>query len=350
MAASFWQRRWKLILNIVTIVGLVGFAIAIRHDLMETLKNLGRVNAWWLLTLIPIEMMNYHAQARLYQRVFAVVGNVLSYKSLMRVTIELNFVNHVFPSAGAAGISYFGLRLKSATGGITAAKATLVHIIKLALTFLTYEVLLIVGMLSLAAINRVNGLVILFGTAISILLIVATALFAHIVGSKARINRLFVGLTNVLNRIIHVFRPNSPETINVSGVRDVFDDFHHNYKLLRSSIPRLHSSFWWAMVMNATEILAIYVVFLAFGYTVNIGAIILAYGVANFAGGISVLPGGVGVYEFLMTAVLATTGVPVAVSIPVIVMYRVVSTLIQVPPGYILYQRNLSRAGTGRAG
>jgi uncharacterized protein (TIRG00374 family) len=84
-------------------------------------------------------------------------------------------------------------------------------------------------------------------------------------------------------------------------------------------------------------------VFLAFGETVNIGAVILAYGVANFAGLVSVLPGGVGIYEFLMTAVLATAGVPARVSIPVIVMYRVINTLIQLPPGYYLYQRNLSR-------
>ena len=95
-------------------------------------------------------------------------------------------------------------------------------------------------------------------------------------------------------------------------------------------------------MMNVTEILSIYTVFLAFGEVVNIGAIILAYGVANFAGLISVLPGGVGIYEFLMTAVLATAGVPASVSIPVIVMYRVLSTLIQVPPGYYLYQKNLS--------
>jgi uncharacterized membrane protein YbhN (UPF0104 family) len=47
---------------------------------------------------------------------------------------------------------------------------------------------------------------------------------------------------------------------------------------------------------------------------VNPGAIILAYAVANFAGLISILPAGVGIYEALMSAVLAATGIPAGVS------------------------------------
>jgi uncharacterized protein (TIRG00374 family) len=77
---------------------------------------------------------------------------------------------------------------------------------------------------------------------------------------------------------------------------------------------------------------------LAFGEWVNFGAIIIAYAIANFAGLVSVLPGGIGIYEGLMTAVLASTGISPSVSLPVTVMYRVVNTLIQIPPGYYLYQ------------
>jgi uncharacterized membrane protein YbhN (UPF0104 family) len=69
----------------------------------------------------------------------------------------------------------------------------------------------------------------------------------------------------------------------------------------------------------------------------------LAYGIANVAGLVSVLPGGIGIYEALMTAVLVSTGVPAAVSLPVTVMYRVANTLIQIPPGYYLYQQSLRR-------
>jgi putative heme transporter len=344
---SFLASHWKLLLNIVTIVALVLSAYFLRSDLGDTINNFKQVNAWMILLLIPIEVLNYHAQTKLYQGMFNIVGNRLSYRFLLRASVELNFVNHVFPSGGAAGISYFGLRLKN--GEITAAKATLIHVMKLALTFLSFEILLVIGMLCLAAVGKVNNLTILVGTAISTILLICTGLFAYVVGSKARINQLFTGITRGLNRLIKVVRPKHPETINISKAREVFDDFHDNYKQLRHSLPQLKGPFWWAFMANLTEVLAVYAVFFAFGEKVNIGAVILAYGVANFAGLVSVLPGGVGVYEFLMTAVLTTAGVPVGVSIPVIVMYRVVNTLIQVPAGYILYQRHLSSGDRGAA-
>jgi len=80
----------------------------------------------------------------------------------------------------------------------------------------------------------------------------------------------------------------------------------------------------------------------------NIGAVILAYAVANFAGLVSVLPGGIGIYEALMTAVLVASGVPAAVSLPVTVMYRVVNTAVQIPIGYYFYHRTLQGDHGGR--
>lgn len=61
---------------------------------------------------------------------------------------------------------------------------------------------------------------------------------------------------------------------------------------------------------------------------------IIAYAVANFAGLVSVAPGGTGIYEGLMIAVMVSAGVSAGVTIPVVIMYRVLNTLIQVPPGY----------------
>jgi uncharacterized protein (TIRG00374 family) len=83
------------------------------------------------------------------------------------------------------------------------------------------------------------------------------------------------------------------------------------------------------------------VVYVAFGTYVDVGAIILAYAVANFAGLISVLPGGTGIYEALMTIVLVAAGIPARLSLPVTIMYRVINTVLQLPPGYFLYHRAL---------
>lgn len=340
---SVFAGHWKLILNWLTLGALLVLIYAIRHQLASTVSNLAHVNAWFLLLLLPIELLNYHAQARLYQRLFGIVGNKLSYKFLLKTSVELNFVNHVFPSGGVTGISYFGLRLRKGSE-ITGGKATLIQIMKLALTFLSFEVLIVIGLICLAAMGRVNNLTILVAGSLSTLLVVGTIVFAYIVGSKNRINSFFLFVTKGLNRLIQIVRPSSPETINIAKARTVFDDFHDNFQQLKDNHRALRSPFWYAFLANLTEVLAIYVVYFAFGKYVNFGAVVLAYGIANFAGLVSVLPGGVGVYEALMTAVLASVGVPPRISLPVTIMYRVLNTAIQIPPGYVLYQRSLNRS------
>lgn len=339
---SILRRKWKLILNIVTLVALIVLIYLIRHQLGATIDDLGHINGWALLLIIPIEILNYHAQTKMYQKLFGVVGNELSYKYLFKASLELNFVNHVFPSGGVTGISYFGVRL-SDDDKISGGKATLIQIMKLVLTLLSFELLLLIGLISLAAAGHVNNLTILVAATLSTLLFALTVVFAYVVGSKSRINSFFTALTKALNWFIHLIFRHHPETINIQSARSLFDDFHDNYQLIVSHRKQLKQPFWYAFLANVTEVLAIYVVYLAFGHFVNIGAIILAYGVANFAGLISVLPGGIGIYEALMTAVLAAAGVPPRVSLPVTIMYRVVNTLIQLPPGYYLYQKALNR-------
>jgi putative heme transporter len=258
MSEHHWlRRRWKLILNIVTIAALCVLVYAIREQLVDTLSNLGKVNAWALLLIFPVEALNYHSQAKLYQGLFGIVGNKLSYRFLFRTSLELNFVNHVFPSGGAAGISYFGLRMRDGEI-ITGGKATLVQVMKLGLLFVSFEILILLGMLSLAVMGRVSNLTILVGASLSTLLVVSTFVFAYIIGSKARINAFFLTLTKILNRIIQLVRPRHPETINIGRARRLFDDFHDNYQAIKTNYKKLKAPFWWAFMANFTEILAIY--------------------------------------------------------------------------------------------
>lgn len=336
---SFLKRRWKLLLNIFTVVALLVLVFAVREQLVGTLENLRKVHAWALLLLLPLQWLNYDAQTRLYKGLFKVVGNHLSYKSLFRTALELNFINSVFPSGGVSGISYFGVRMRSST--ITGGRATVVQVMKLMLLFLSFEILLLAGLLIMAWGGHVNDVVILAAGSLSTLLIVGTICFVAIIGSERRIAATFTFLTRTINRVIHIVRPKHPETISIAKARGTVEELHQNYKIMEKHYRQLRWPFWWALVANVTEVATVYVVYIAFDQWINVGSIILAYSIANFAGLVSVLPGGVGVYEALMTAVLAATGVPAAVSIPVTVMYRVLNMLIQLPPGYYFYHRKL---------
>ena len=333
------RARWKIILNIATFIGMLILVLALRNQIIDSFNNIRHVRWGWLLLLPVWQLLNYDAYARQNKDLFLILGKKVSYKFLYKVNLELNFVNHVFPSGGVSGFSYFGLRLKDK--GISGAQASLVQLLRFVLIYVAFIVLLVGALLMLSFSGNVNPFVLLVGGSISTLIIVGTAGMAFIIGSRRRINAFFGFLTKIINRVIYVIRRNHPETISVENAKHAFEDLHQNYLIIRKDYRVLKWPLIWSLSANLTEIATVYTVYLAFGHMVNPGAIILAYALANAAGFLSILPSGVGVYEALMTTVLAIGGVPPAISLPVTVMYRVLSMLIQLLPGYIFYHKRM---------
>jgi len=333
------KSRIKVYISIVTIISLFGLVYALRQQIVDTFRNLDNVNPWALALMPLLQVVNYHAYTKMYQQVYYVLGDELNYRKLYKVQLELNFVNNVFPSGGVSGISYFGLRMRRLGAG--AGKSTLVQVIKFALVFISFQILLAVGLIALAIGGQAGGLLLLIAGSISTLLFVGTVLMAYILGSRGRINSFFAFFTKIINKIIHFFKRNAPDLINVDKVHETFFELHDNYMVLRKDLRQLKKPLYYALLANTTEILTIYAVYMAFGQFINPGAIIIAYAVSNFAGLISVLPGGIGIYEALMTATLAAAGIPAALSLPVTVMYRILNSIIQLPPGGYFYHKAL---------
>jgi uncharacterized protein (TIRG00374 family) len=333
------QKTWKTVFTVITLLALVGLIIGLHKQIISTVENLGKVNTWALLLVIPMEIFNYDAQARLYKATLSSLGQKVSYRFLYRFSLELNLVSTIFPSGGISGFSYTNIRFR--TEGVSAAQATIVQLIKFFMIFFAFQILLIIGVLFLAIGGHANEVVILITGSLVTLLFLLTVGTIFIVGSRNRIDTVFTYITRAINRVIKVVRPKVKETINIERSRKVFNELHDHYLYFKKNQKELRAPLLFAVIANATEIGALYVFYLAFGHVVNPGAIILAYAVANFAGIISVLPAGIGVYETLMTLVLASAGISPSLSIPVTIMYRVVNTVIQVAPGYYFYQKSL---------
>lgn len=338
------RSKWRLILTLITFAALAVLIYGVRKDIGGVIENLGKVNTLALLLIIPIEAINYDVYTRFYVRLFKILGKPVRYRDMYKLNLELNFVNHILPSGGVSGISYFTVRMRAF--GVSGPKSTLSQLIKLLILYVSFQPLLILGIFLLALRGHVDNLIMVVASSIITLLVVGTFGFIYMIESRSRINTFLTALTKILNKLIGFFR-RKPETINIPGAQTAFNELHDNYQLLKENWRELKAPFLYMMIANISEIAAVYIVYIAFGRLVNVGAVILAYAVANFAGLISVLPAGIGVYEGLMTAVLAATGISAGLSIPVTIMYRVLNMVIQLTPGYYFYQRAL-RTGLDR--
>lgn len=335
---------FKLLLTAATFVALAVAIYALRQQIGSVITDLGKVNAWALLLIIPLQALNYHAYARFYIHILSTLGERVNYKSMYRLTLELNFINHILPSGGVSGISYFSMRSRPL--GISTAQSTMTQLMKLLLLFVSFQPLLVLGVIVLAADGHVNNFVLALASSLVTLLIIGTVVAVYIAESRRRVNALLGFMANLLNKIIGLVRRGHPAAINMERASRAFDELHDNYVLLKKRWRQLKMPFLYMLLANITEVASVYVVYIAFGNFVNVGAVILAYAVANFAGLISILPAGIGVFEGLMTATLAATGIAASLSIPVTIMYRVVSMFVQLLPGYVFYQRSLQAGFT----
>lgn len=340
---NYLKHNWKLILNIVTFTLLALAIFLVRTDILNAIRDLGKINSIALILIIPLQIQNYAAYAHLYQEFLKILGSKHDFKFMFKVALEMNFVNHVFPSGGVSGFSYFAARLKPA--GVSAAQATLTQTMRFVLTFASFVFLLFIGLFLLALGGSASNMTILITCSLAFLTVFLIIVGIYIVSSKKRIKSSIKFLTKVINRVLHVVRPNHPETISLKRVEEVGNETHKNYEILKEKLPQLRTPFFYSSLANITELATIYVVYIAYGSYVNPGAVIIAYALANFAGLIAVLPGGIGVYEGLMAAVLVSAGVPAGIAISVTVMYRVLNLLLSLPVGYYYYHKAVATLG-----
>lgn len=334
------KSRWRQVITLVTLVALGLLVYLSREQIGETISNLGRVHLSLLLLIVVWKFVAFHGYTALYQDLFNILGKKLSYWPMFKVSLELNFVNNVFPSGGVTGFSYFGIKMRQF--GVSVGKSTLVQLMRFVTTFISFQVFIFAGLLILAMFGEVGNFTILVASSLATFLLAGTLAVTYIVEDRRRIDSFFTAITKVINRVIQIVRPKYPETINIASARQVFLDLHENYLLLKQNYKKLKGPMINVSIANFGELATLYSVFLAFGEVVNPGAVIIAYAVANFAGLISVLPGGIGIYEGLMIAVFATAGVSPAISIPAIIMYRILTMLLQLPVGYYFYHRTIN--------
>jgi uncharacterized protein (TIRG00374 family) len=333
--------KLKAWINIITLVALVVVIVLMRHQFAKVFADLHHIVWAGIVGMIAIELYNFYTNGKMYQEYLKVIGEKVGSWELFKASLELNFVNLVFPSGGVSGFSYFSVRTKPL--GVSTAKATMVQAARFVLLFTTFLPLLLIGMIVLTVSGRASHLTILVGSSITTLTVVGSLLALYIISSPSRIRAFMLWLPKAINyvaRLLHARK--TREILNIARIERGLDQLHADYKVIRKDVGKLRKAFFWAFMNNVTEMLVIYMAFVAYGHWINPGALILAYAVANFAGLVSLF-GGAGVYEFLMTSIMASAGVPAALALSATLLYRVVNMTVFIPLGYGFYRNFLAR-------
>lgn len=336
-------RGW---LTTITLVLLCIVVVAAWPEIERAWALLATVDVWVLLLLLPVQLLSYYAAGSMIFAYLRSKGDLhgMSHWSMTRLALEFNFVNHILPSGGAAGFSYMAWVL--GRHGVSPSRATIAQLIRFLLTFVSFVVLMLAAVGVLAVTSNLDRSIVLMTFILTVATIAAIVLSVWLVGNTHRLRRFAHKLCSFVNGVVGwVTRGARTSVANEETVYGFFAGIHDDYRAIRRDRKILFVPFLWGIITNVLDVLLIWISFWALGHVVDPAVLFIAFGIASIAGAVSVTPGGAGVYEAVMVAFLATTGITPEVAIAGTLLARVVLLTGTILFGYIFYQLTVVKYG-----
>ena len=336
-------RFWVTIITFVLLALLVFFGW---DQITLAWGLLGRVNLWVWALLIPVQLLSYYSTGGMIFSFLRSKGNLqtTTHWQMTRIALELNFVNHILPSGGAAGFSYLSWVLRR--HGVSAGRSTMAQIIRFILSFISFVLIVIIAVIFLAFDHQIDRTIIVVSAALIFAAIGGTALIIYLVGNHKRLITFSGWLTRTGNKITSVLlRGKKSHIFKLQTVEGFFTELHEDYLEIRRDNSILIRPFLWATLTNVLDVSLIFIAFLSLGSLVNPATLFIAFGIASVISVLSSSPGGVGVYETIMIAFLTSAGVQPDVAIAGTLLARVTLLVGTILFGYIFYQLTINKYG-----
>lgn len=343
MRKGLSARSWLTVITLVLLGVVIFFA---QGQILKAWELIGSINLWILALLIPVQFFSYYATGGMIFSYLRSKGDLrdVSHWRMARFALELNFVNHVLPSGGAAGFSYLGWLLNKYK--VSVARTTMAQIVRFALTFISFVLLLMVAVTMLILDHRIDRVILLICVGLGVVATGAIVAGVLILENKKRLESFSAWTTRFINRIVaKVTRGRKRKILKDSIILNFFSELHEDYLAIRRDRRILIKPFIWAVLANVADVVLIWIAFWSLGYMINPALLFVAFGIASLAGGISAIPGGAGVYETIMITFLASSQVPAEVAIAGTLLARVTLVLGTVLFGYLFYQLTINKYG-----
>jgi uncharacterized membrane protein YbhN (UPF0104 family) len=346
---------FKKILSIITIALVVVIAyIAFNEEVIvngetitmwaATMRAFSEINIWILLLLIPEQLMMYFAAGQIY---FAFLrarqGLQITQSKLMRVSLEINFVNTALPSAGVSGLGYLIWRLK--TFNISPGQVSFIHVLRYAISALantiqTWIAIVIVLIAGTVISGGEWALWLAGGIALGIEVVIFIAWL--IIRRQKTVDWFAATASKIINGVVKWFtRGHKRVFLREDSVNKFFSDLREDYLAIKRNKNILGKPILWGAAYAFLELATYWVVACALGHPEILPQIMIAEGVASVVGTVLVTPGGIGGYEGAMIAIMVATGVDLSVATIVVVVTRITVLLGTIASGWGFYQHAL---------
>ena len=338
---------FRTILSILTLV-LVGYVVYQNWpDILETLDHLHEANWLVLLFLIPEQLFMYYALGQIF---FSYLENKreiqkISKLTRLRISTELNFINHAVPAGGIGGLAFLTFRLRPFN--VTAGQASFLYIFRYAVTTVINYLQAFLAMLVLFMIGGIPSgaeWIMIVAVLMNFGVFSALTLIVFIASSKRRIDFFAKMITGFSNRVVRFFSFGKVKfVLGYNRVEHYLLDIHESVLIARKDKRSLISPTGWGLLYSFFEVATYWIVAMALGRPELLPVIMVAEAIGSVFDGI--VP--YGLYELGMAGVMILLGVEFPVATIITVMTRVFTLLFTIATGVVPYYQTIRGKNVG---
>lgn len=317
------RRHFRFTLKLLLFLAvLYYFAVPLIPDFRDAWSELRRVEPILLVVGFTFEVIALYCYAPLMKAALGDAGDHLTLGRLFRIQMSTRALSSIVPG-GSAASSALGYRLMTLSGvaGPDAgfALATVGLGSAVVLNLILWCALIV--SIPVRGVNPLYGTAALAGV---IVMLIAAALVFGLMDGQGRSER-------VIRWIARRFRMNEDRAaIILARVAERLEQLLSDRQLLRRVA-------FWAAFNWLFDALALWVFLRAFGITMELDALIIAFGIANVLAAIPVTPGGLGYVDTGYIGMLAGFGAPARRAALGVASYRFAQFFFPILLGGLLY-------------
>ena len=333
MAKKKRRFSFRTILSILTIF-LVAYVVYQNWpDILETLNHLQETNVFVLLLLIPEQLFMYYACGQIFFSYLRNRKNVQKFSDgeILRISTELNFVNHAIPAGGVGGLAFLTYRLMPYN--VSAGQASFLYLFRYAVTTVINYAQALVAIVILLIFNLIPSDA-MWIIPVSLFMNMGVFFFlwlvVYIASSEKRIEFFSRTVSKLMNVAVRFFTfGHKKQLMRYDKISSYFADIHESVKIAKENKRYLKKPAMWGLIYSFCEITTYWIVAISLGRPELLPFIMVGEAIGSVFDGI--VP--YGLYELGMAGVMIALGVDFPTATIITVMTRVITLVFTIASG-----------------
>ncbi len=299
-------------------------------DTEQTLKYISNASHLLLLAACAVEVAALAGYANLFRYILRVLDVRLHLHEAWAITISGLAASHILSAGGVGGwvVTYNALMKYKVPHGI-------IFVAIAAQQFFNYIVLWLFFALAMVylIVTRGGGSILGYLLGISLIagILAVTSYGVYLYRHPAQLHRRAHGAARFANRVLR------REALHEHHIDGWIENLLIGMRRMTRRRGEVATTLSLACVFWLFDMVCLWCTLEAFGVRLNIGYLLVGYVVAYSVGTLAPTPGGLGAIEGIMIALYVSFGVPSAVAVAVVLVYRIINFWLPIAPGFVAY-------------